>query len=114
MTDRTKGPLVVGTLAKDEDGNDIVKVKAKPSVFLQKVAYVDINFWRPPNLRDDPIAFANQYMQQPALEPWQKDAVKTITGWDIASPDGDWSVRWNDKIGRYERKRAGERRWEPM
>lgn len=63
-------------------------------------------------LRDDPKAFQRMYMQEPKIEPWQKDAVKTIMGWDLASPDGEYTVRWNSRIGRYERKAARGGKWE--
>lgn len=68
-------------------------------------------------LRTDPAAFTRQYMQEPrieGIEDWQKDAVKTIVGWDMATPGGGYTVRWNNCLGCYERRRAGERRWERM
>lgn len=63
---------------------------------------------------EDPRFFANQYMQEPRTEPWQKNAVKTIVGWDLATPGGDYSVRWNSETGRYESKKAGDRAWVPF
>lgn len=46
MTDRTQGPVVVAELAKDGDGNDIFKVRAKMDPPPTEPVFVNIGFYR--------------------------------------------------------------------
>lgn len=52
-------------------------------------------------LMRDKETFKDLYMQQPV-----------VTGFDLAAPDGEFTVRWNSEKGYHERRMAGGSRWE--